>query len=654
LIAAFIVVQVLAGVLLFGTKSSLAWFGSGSCPMPGGFVAGQKCLAVDANGVEVPWKGEIILPKGTTSITDHALFNGSTPIAGNYQLQLVEDNGSCCTVYQTIDYVVAADGSTTPASFPLNAAALTEAYTHHAVGTGGLLGYFLFISNHTPIPAGATCQNTVTFNGATGSLGSGTSASGEKCNNPTPVPGSGALAGHIIDCTSGVAAAGDITPAGAISVTGPVSKAAAANPVAYPLVPVGQYTETATAPAGYHFIYDCPHPLGASQGSPTSATATVDVPLQGSGAGYFYVARETGVIVGHVIDCTGGTPAPADIVPAGTLGITAGPVTEVAKANPAQWSVPTGTYTMAATAPANFHLVDCAGITKSPTQQVVVPNGGQGTATFYVAHDTGSLAAHILDCTGNVVGTTDIVPAGKVSAAGPTTIAQQANPMSATVLSGDYTVTGVAPAGFHLVACNNQTESSTRTVHVPANGSAEAVFYVTHDRGSLAGTIIDCASGKAATGSLAATGPTNVPVLTSTASTVMTGTYVVTATLPSGNTVVDKDCKPAGSTQTVTVPANHTTNVVFYSKTPAPVVPPGGGTQGTGGTPGSTNPPSTNPVQAVIAAVTGQAPAQGVKGAATTQPNTGRAELLRDALLSLVLLVVGATIVVVSRRKATA
>jgi len=146
LLAVAVLLQVVAGVLFFGTRSSQAWFGSGSCPMPGGFVSGQKCLAVDANGVEVPWKGEIILPAGTNSLSDHAFFTGNKAIAGDYQLQLVEDNGSCCTVYQTVDYTVSATGATTPASFKLNDAVLTEAHTHHAVGTGGLVGYFLYIS----------------------------------------------------------------------------------------------------------------------------------------------------------------------------------------------------------------------------------------------------------------------------------------------------------------------------------------------------------------------------------------------------------------------------------------------------------------------------------------------------------------------------
>ena len=164
LVAAVIVSLVaLSAVFAITGRSTQAWFGSGSCTMPGGFVPGQKCLAIDANGVEVPYKGEIILPHGATTITDHIIINGTHPLTGNYELQIVEDNGSCCTVFQTFNYTVNAAGVTSPSTFVLNAATLTEAFTHHAVGTGGLLGYFLYISNPSTMGANDTCSNTVTF-----------------------------------------------------------------------------------------------------------------------------------------------------------------------------------------------------------------------------------------------------------------------------------------------------------------------------------------------------------------------------------------------------------------------------------------------------------------------------------------------------------
>ena len=565
LVAVFILLQAFAAVLLFGTKPAGAWFGTGSCPMPGGFVSGQKCLAVDANGVEVPWKGEIILPKDTLSISDHALYNGTHPIAGNYELQLVEDNGTCCTVYQTIDYTVASDGSTTPATSALNSAILTEAFTHHLVGTGGLVGYFLYISNGTALPTGADCQNTVTFIGATGSLGSGISATGEKCNTPTPVPGTGALAGHIIDCTSGVATSE--VGGGTIAVTsGPELKPAAPNPISYPLVPTGtNYVESASVPPGYHFVYACG---GNSQGTDSHATAAVTVPLQGTGVANFYVVRDSGILVGHIIDCTGGTPAPADIVPAGSLTVES----IGTKANPAQWSVPSSPgYKMTATSPAGFHIANCGAWTATASQTVPVPVNGEGSATFYVVRDMGTLSADIFDCTAGVMGTTD-VPGGTITVAGLTPISSQANPLLPTsvVPGDDYHVTATAPTGYHFVECGQQPANGLRTLSVPANGSAHAIYYVTHDTGMLAGHIYDCSIGATTTeipaGTMAATGGTPIPQAANPLSptTVATGDYTVTATVPSGYVLVL--CGGQGvNSQTITVHSGETATAIFYA-----------------------------------------------------------------------------------------
>ena len=656
LVAVFILLQALAGVMLFGSKPASAWFGTGSCPMPGGFVPGQKCLAVDANGVEVPWKGEIILPSGATSITDHALFNttqGTQAIAGNYELQLVEDNGTCCTVYQTIDYTVASNGTTSPAAFPLNQQ-IRDAASHHVVGTGTLVGYFLFISNGTALPVGATCQNTVSFSGDSGNnLGSATSAGGEKCNTPTPVPATGALSGHVIDCTTGVATGGDITGARIAVTSGPAPQPAAANPVSYPVVPTGDYVESAAVPAGYHFVYTCG---GNSEGTDSHATSSVHVPLQGTGVANFYVSRDSGTLVGHVYDCSGGEADLRSDVVGSTVSAT-GPANEAAKPAPAQWSVPTGTFTMTAIAGPGYHLVACNGV-GAGSQQVLVPVKGEGSASFYVARDTGALGANIFECTAGVMGTTE-VPGGTVSATGPSSVASQPNPVAVpAAIAGAYTVNAHAPASYHFIACGDQPASGVRNVTVPVGGAATAVYYVTHDTGMLGGRIHDCANPTSGTdlsgGTLAAAGPTAVAghPLPSSPTEVKTGVYSVTATAPAGYTM---GChgEGAGGTQTVTVPANETVIPVFLV-TKAPEVPTGNNGGPTAG-PGSQGSPGVQGVQGVQAAASAKPapaarPVQGVLGAATSQPNTGRADLLRNALVSLLLVLTGAGVVALSRR----
>ena len=673
-------------MLFFGTRSSLAWFGSGSCPMPGGFVSGQKCLAVDANGVEVPWRGEIILPKGTASITDHAFYTGGHAIAGTYQLQLVEDNGSCCTVYQTIDYTVSSTGVTTPASFAVNQAALTEAFTHHAVGTGGLLGYFLYVSNPTTIPAGSDCQNVVSFLDANGaSLGTGTSGTGEKCNTPSPVPGgtptptptptpppaTGTLSAHIFDCTDSI---GTVDIAGGhvmVTKNGTTVVPEQANPLVGKTLEAGEYSVGAVAPPTFH-LADCNNVTSASP-------KTVTVPASGTKDVVFYVKHDVtppparGTISAHIYDCTDSVGA-TDVT-GGQVMVTRGGTTVVpSQANPLlPKTVSPGEYSVGAVAPADFHLADCNGVTNSTPKTVTVPANGTENVVFYVKHNvtpppaTGTLSAHIYDCTGNVVGSVDVT-GGHVMATsnGKTVVPSQANPLlPKTVSPGEYSVGAVAPANFHLADCNGVTSASPKTVTVPANGTENVVFYVKHDTGTLAGHIYDCETTATTTevlgGNLAATGVSTGPNPMKRTTVIGGVSYPVVATAPSGYQVVACGAnKTNGTTKNVFVPNNGHGVAVFYVRKIV-VTPPGGGTGGTtnppgGGTGGTTNPPaggtqgvstSNNPVAQVVAAVTGQ----GVKGAATTQPNTGRVEMLRNAIVSLVLLVSGAVMLVNSRRK---
>ena len=639
----FVIVNAMAASIIFGAKPGLAWFGSGHCTMPGGFTSGQKCLAADTVGgvenAQHPYKGEIILPHGTTSISDHMILNGAGGLAGSYELQLLEDEGGALNVYQTIDYTVDSAGNTSPAAFVLNATVLHKAFVEHPVGTAGMIGYFLFITPDASMPANANCQNTVSFNG--GALGSGTSAQNVRCGNPTPVPNTGKLSGHIYDCTSGEASATDIA-GGTITVTvGPVTKPLHVNPITYSPVASGDYTEVATPPAGYHFVYNCG--IGSTgTGALATSSPVIHVPVGGEGVGRFYVSQDTGNIVGHIYDCTSGTAdTTTDVAGNGHIAVLDAAGNALAGKsgpNPINFAVSAGHYKEAATAPKDYHLVACGSSEDIATHDVVVLANGTGSTRFYVARDTGDLAAHIWDCTSGA--TTNEVLGGKVSAAGSTPIAEQANPLNPTPVNTDtYTVSATSPADYHLVDCAEVSKSSTRVVTVPVNGHGVAIFYVARDTGQLAGHIWDCSTGAKTTdevtgGTLAATGPQAVgsqanPIATVT---VPTGNYNVTGTAPVGYQFVVCQGSNGGNQVGVTVKIGELANAILYVAR----------IEGSGGTstflPGTVTPSPT--------------PQQSVLGASITAPNTGQDGIARAAGLSLALMVVGATLLAltVSRR----
>src|SRR5947209_10713329 len=92
---------------------------------------------------------------------------------------------------------------------------------------------------------------------------------------------------------------------------------------------------------------------------------------------------------------------------------------------------------------------------------------------------------------------------GSLSATGPQTLSDQANPFGPTnVAAGDYTMTATAPAGFHLVVCTGQGSTSTELVSVPVGGAGVGRFFVAPDVTSptvtqtLASVILVCSSGQ--------------------------------------------------------------------------------------------------------------------------------------------------------------
>src|SRR5205823_50838 len=189
------------------------------------------------------------------------------------------------------------------------------------------------------------------------------------------------------------------------------------------------YTVTAGAPTGFHFV-DCGS--GATINTPTSATEGATVPSNGTGTATFYVAPDTQTLVVHIYDCSNG--ASTTEISGGTISAT-GPTTVASQANPLNASVSAGGYSVTAGAPANHHFVDCgSGVTinspTSATEGVNVPANGTGAAVFYVVPDVQTLTVHIYDCSTGA--TTTEVSGGTISATGPTSVASQGNPASAT------------------------------------------------------------------------------------------------------------------------------------------------------------------------------------------------------------------------------
>jgi len=480
----------------------------------------------------------------------------------------------------------------------------------------------------------ATYSGDARNNGAKSSCGSETLVA--------KAPVTQALRGHIYDCSNGTQTTTEVAAGstGKIGATGPTTVSAAPNPMTAP-VSAGTYDEQATAPNGFHFV-SCAG--AATVNTPTTATYSgIVVPSGGSGAGVFYVAANPtmGTLAGHIYDCSTGTPTATEVLQ-GTLAA-AGPTPIAASANPiGPAAVVAGIYVVSPTAPANYMLVACGGAGPAP-QTVTVPAGGTVSVDFFVAHQTGTLSANIYDCTNGVLGTTDVA-GGSVSAAGPTPIAAQANPLAPTTVNtgSPYTVTASAPTAYHFVPCAGQAANGTRTVTVPANGSAQAVYYVSHDTGTLAGHIYDCTNGATSNevtgGTLGATGATPVATQGNPLGSVVvqTGNYTVTATAPAGYTLAACNGKGAGGTQPVTVQATTPGTAAFYvTKNPTPTN--NGGAQGANGANGATVPAGNNQ---------GAAGAQGAFGAAgangATQPVTGRSELLRALMASLLLVSLGA------------
>src|SRR5205085_902986 len=251
---------------------------------------------------------------------------------------------------------------------------------------------------------------------------------------------------------------------------GPTPVASQANPLSDGTVDAGAYVVTAGAPTGFHFV-DCGSGANLIGNPPTGATEPVTVPSGGTGTAIFFVVPNevppVQTLAGHIYDRSNGTTQSTNEEPGGTLSA-AGPTTIAEQGNPlAATPVDIGQYLVSAGAPSGFHFVKCgtnATLIGNPASNATlgdaVAANDNDVVNFYVVPNeippTQTLAGHIYLCSSGSTTTTE-VPNGTLSAAGPTAIAEQGNPLNATPVDiGSYVVSAGAPSGYEFVSCGQQ------------------------------------------------------------------------------------------------------------------------------------------------------------------------------------------------------
>ena len=372
-----------------------------------------------------------------------------------------------------------------------------------AVGSAGL-------SHANPLPATNVAAGTYTVSatapsgdqfvacGGSGVTGVGTASASQ--SSAVPAGGAGdakfyvqtipvitqTIQGEIYDCTNG-APTTTLAPGGTVAVSS--AGLNHANPLSATNVAAGTYTVTATAPGGQQFVA-CGGSGVAGVGTGNASQSTT-VPSGGAGDAKFYVqpipVTTTQTIQGEIYNCANGA-ATTTLVAGGTVAVTSAGLSH---ANPLPATkVDAGTYTVTATAPTGQAFVACGGSgvtgvgSESASQSTTVPSSGAGDAKFYVAAipaNTQTIQAEIYNCANGSPSAT-LASGGSIAVVGGPS---SGNPLAATqIKAGTYTVNATAPAGEQFIACGRTgvtgvgTGSASRSATVPANGAANATFYV--------------------------------------------------------------------------------------------------------------------------------------------------------------------------------
>ncbi|HET9732699.1 MAG TPA: hypothetical protein VFP54_08490 [Acidimicrobiales bacterium] len=471
-------------------------------------------------------------------------------------------------------------------------------------------------------PAGyqfvACGQNVVTL--------SGTPATGASQSVNVPSGGTGTgnfyvtpistttqtIAGTILACSPNGQPTTTQVQGGSLSVlSGNNTLFTAVNQLTATQIPAGTYTVDATVPTGYQFV-SCGQSGVNIATTPTTADQSVTVPAGGAGNGVFYVApvpsSQQQTIAGVIYVCGPNGAPTTTLVGGGTLTAALGSSDVATSNNPlTATQVPAGTYTLSATVPSGYQLVPCnivGGPTttyssngQSASQTLILPSGGAVNGVFYAqptAVQTQTIGGSIMLCGSDGNPTNTLAGGGTLTASlNGTPVVSLANPLTPTqVASGNYNLSGVAPAGYQFVNCNQPGVSidtppttANQPVTVNPGQNATGVFYVTPTpipnipkTQTIGGSIMLCDSNGNPTTQLVNGGVITVANSSGTtvdsvndqltAITVPAGTYTVTGNSPSGYTFVacGTNVTPNGNTetQTVGVAPGSTGSATFY------------------------------------------------------------------------------------------
>jgi hypothetical protein len=348
------------------------------------------------------------------------------------------------------------------------------------------------------IASGALPANNFTLTHASevtapGTIGSGSITAGGSL--PTPSGSYFHMAPlYSSETVNGPTTCTDVTVSGKATSTGPWSATATYPNVASipPEICVNVYDEHGKEGTASTNAKDYT-PYGKSGDNDNSIQTNTFDPAAGAGYCAYPHIVSSGSIAGHIYLCNAGSQTTTEIA-GGTLSAT-GPTTVSTVSNPlAPTTVPTGTYTMSATAPSGYNFVTCGDATtigSPPTtanQPVVVPLNGTGVGIFYVSPPVvapSALAGHIYLCNNGTQTTTEVA-GGSLSATGPSSVASTPNPLAPTqVPAGTFSMTASAPAHYEFVSCgasgttiSTNKSSAIQSVVVPQSAVGTGIFYV--------------------------------------------------------------------------------------------------------------------------------------------------------------------------------
>ena len=414
--------------------------------------------------------------------------------------------------------------------------------------------------------------------------------------NPV-IPLPGGIHAVIDICAPGNVDGGTAPAGGMIAIPATSAATPSAPPVDVTTAP-GPYNVNATPPQHYGLV-DCGQ-LGGGTVNPahTAATQAVTVVTNATQNVTFYVSPNPGTLVGEIHVCAAGNTDGGAAPTGGTIAVPGTSDAGGTSTLPVSLSLAPGPYTLDATPPANYSMVDCGPLgggtvttATSATEGAEVISDATKTVVFYVQANPGTLTGQIHVCG---VENTDAGPApagGSIAIPGTTDSAGTTSlpvTVSATPSTVPYNVNATAPLNYTMVVCGplgggtvTSPTSATQAATVTPGSAQTVTFYVTPNPGHITGQIHVCGAGNTDAGAAPAGGTVAIPGTTDAAGTATlpvtvsaepsTTPYSVNATPPANYSLVD--CGPLGggtvtlptsATEPVTVTPGSSQTVTFY------------------------------------------------------------------------------------------